>query len=133
MLYYLSLMGFVILFSVFGLFFLPVFGGCFGLIIFFTVLIAFIVFFSLNFIWFLFAAVVIYIIKLMSKYSTWVKLPDQNRYMQEHADCVREHGVNCYSCGSTEVHNRGLIWNNGKMRYYQCAVCRLKLFKSKVL
>ena len=133
MLYYLSLMGFIILFSVFGLFFLPIFSGCFGLIIFFTVLIAFIIFFSLNFIWFLFAAGIIYIIRLMSKYSTWDKLPDQNRYMQEHADCIRGHGVNCYNCGSSEIHNRGLFSNNGKMRYYQCAGCKTKLFKSKVI
>ena len=133
MLYYFALMGFVLFFSLFGLFFLPIFGGCFGLIIFLTVLMAFIIFFSLNFIWFLFAGSIIYLAMLMSKYSKWTKLPDRNRYMQEHEECVLPNAIACCHCGSTELYNYGLFWKNGKMRYYQCVSCKVLLFKSKVL
>ena len=133
MLYYLGVVSLIIFLSIFGLFFLPIFGGCFILIISLAVLVSLIVFLSINFIWFLFAGTIIYVFTIARRYSQWKKLPDQNQYMQDHSECVLTNGMKCCHCGSEDLNNKGLFVNDGKLRYYQCKTCRVKLFRTRIL
>lgn len=123
----------LLFFLVFGAFFSPLIGGCLGVFIVFTLLAAFFVFFSLNFIWFVAAGIVIYLLGFVRKFVAWKKLPEVTTYLAEHPDCKLNVGVSCYNCGSAELVNQGLLNKTGKLRFYTCSQCSTTLFRFKVL
>ena len=122
-----------LLFLFIGAFFSPLIGGCFGVVVVFTLLVAFILFFSVNFIWFLAAGMLIYAFGFVSKLMRWSKLPEINEYLAAHPESKLDVGAACYSCGSSKLVNRGLFKNTGKLRYYTCSQCGSTLFRFKVL
>lgn len=131
--YFLEVFSTFILFLFIGAFFSPLIGGCLGVVIVFSLLVAIIVFFSINFVWFLVAGFLIYALGLVSKLVRWTKLPDINGYTQLHPECKLDNGVACHNCGSTNLINQGLIYKRGKLRYYTCSQCGSTLFRFKVL
>jgi|APCry1669190731_1035312.scaffolds.fasta_scaffold75423_1 hypothetical protein len=122
-----------LLFLFIGAFFSPLIGGCFGVIIVFTILVGLIVFFSLNFVWFLLAGIVIYASSFVIKLIRWSKLPEVNEYLHAHPNSKLEVGVACHNCGSSNLNNQGLISKTGKLRYYTCSSCGTTMFRFKVL
>ena len=122
-----------LLFLFIGAFFSPLIGGCFGVVIIFSLLVGLIIFFSLNFVWFLLAGVVIYASSFIYKFIRWSKLPDVNEYLHAHPNSRLEVGVACHNCGSTNLINQGLIKATGKLRYYTCGSCGTTMFRFKVL
>lgn len=131
--YFLEVISTFLLFLFIGAFFSPLLGGCFGVVLVFTLLIGFIVFFSLNFVWFLAIGLIIYAFGFLNKYFRYNKLPDVNQYLAAHPQCKLEVGVACHNCHSSRLNNRGLYNNRGKLRYYTCAQCGTTLFRFKVL
>ena len=122
-----------LLFLFIGAFFSPLIGGCFGVVVVFTLLVAFIVFFSLNFVWFLAAGLLIYAFGFVNKLLRWSKLPEINEYLLAHPESKLDAGAACYSCGSAKLVNRGLFKRTGRLRYYTCGQCGSTLFRFKVL
>ena len=116
-----------------GPLFFPFFGGC--LAIFFTLFMfgLIIIFFSLNLIWFVIAALCIYCFGIGFKYFKWRKLPDYNQYIMRYPQCKLTNGVSCYNCGSDKTINQGLFNARGRLRFYVCQACGALLFRFKVI
>jgi hypothetical protein len=131
--YFLEVFSTFLLFLFIGAFFSPLIGGCFGVVVVFTIMVALIVFFSINFVWFLAAGLLIYAGGFVSKFMRWSKLPEVNEYLQAHPDSRLDVGVACHNCDSRELINRGLISKTGKLRYYTCGSCGTTMFRFKVL
>lgn len=122
-----------LLFLFIGAFFSPLIGGCFGVVVVFSLLVGLIIFFSLNFVWFLLAGIVIYSLGFIFKFIRWSQLPDVNEYLHTHPNSRLEVGVACHNCGSNNLINQGLIKKTGKLRYYTCSACGTTMFRFKVL
>lgn len=131
--YFLEMLSLFLMFLFIGAFFSPFIGGCFGVVLIFTILIGFVIFFSLNFVWFLAAGIILYVVGFINKYRRYQKLPEINQYLLDHPQCKLDVGVACDSCGSSELTNRGLFSNTGRLRYYTCSQCGSNLFRFKVL
>ena len=131
--YYMDFVVAVILFMILGLFFSPLIGGCFLLLLIFALLGGLLVFFSVNFIWFLLAGLVIYLSRIVVKYLRWQRLPDINQYLAKNPDCKLNVGVACYKCNSESLSNQGLFHQRGKWRFYTCSQCGSVLFRFVVL
>lgn len=131
--YYIELMSIFLFFLIFGAIFSPFLGGCLVLFIILFILGAFIVFFSLNFAWFLVAGVILYVAGFAMKFYKWYKLPDYNEYINRHPECKMENVISCYSCGSDKTVHAGLFNKQSKLRYYICQTCGTTLFRFKVL
>lgn len=131
--YYLEFIAAFVLFMILGLFFSPVIGGCFMLLLVFACLGGLLIFFSLNFIWFLLAGVVIYTVGLVMKYVKWRKLPEITEYLSLYPSCKLNVGVACCKCNSHELSNQGLFNQRSKWRFYTCSQCGSVLFRFCVL
>ena len=131
--YYLEILGTLVLFMFLGLFFSPIFGGCLGLIIILMLFGGFIVFFSINFIWFLLAGLVFYSCGWVIKYYRWLKLPDMPEYLRDNPQCKLEHGVACKHCNSSNIEHQGLYNQNSCLRFYTCTSCGHTLYRFNVL
>jgi hypothetical protein len=121
------------LFLIMGLFFSPFIGGCFMLLLVFTLLGGLLIFFSINFIWFLLAGLFIYVIGLVLKYVKWLKLPNITEYLANHPECKLNVGIACCKCHSENLSNQGLFHQRGKWRFYTCSQCGSVLFRFTVL
>ncbi len=130
---YMQLLGSFLILMFLGLILPPFFGGCFFLIAFFIFLTIIIIFFSLNFIWFLLLGLVIYGYIYFAKYSKWKQLPDLQHYMRENPNCKLDVGVCCNHCQSTNTSQQGLFGISSKFRFYTCNQCGSTLFRFKVL
>ncbi len=130
---YMNLLGIFLLFMFLGVFFPPFFGGCFFLIAFFIFLTIIVIFFSLNFFWFLLIGLGIYGYMYLVKYNKWKKLPDLQQYMTKNPECKLDGGVCCNHCQSTQTSQQGLFSQNSKLRFYTCKQCGSTLFRFKVL
>lgn len=131
--YFIEVISTFLLFLFIGAFFSPLLGGCFSVMLVFTILVGLIIFFSLNFVWFLAVGGVIYILGFLHKYLRYRKLLDINQYLSAHPECKLDVGVACYKCRSSNLTNRGLFGNRSRLRYYTCAQCGTTLFRFKVL
>lgn len=131
--YYIELVSVFLFFLLFGALFSPFLGGCLILFAVLFILGSLIVFFSLNFVWFIAAALIIYLIGFITKFYRWYKLPEYTTYVALHPQCKQENGVACYRCGSDKTIHQGLLNRQSRFRYYVCAVCRNALFRFKVL
>lgn len=131
--YYFEVILTFLFFIVLGTLFSPFLGGCLVLILTFFILGLVIVFFSLNFVWFLAAGLVIYVYGIIRKYIKWYKLPEISQYLTEHPECKLEVGVACYRCGSEHIEHNGLFSKKSKLRFYTCCQCGSTLFRFKVL
>lgn len=116
-----------------GLFFSPVISGCFMLLLIFMVLAGILIFFSLNFIWFLFAGLFIYTAGLVHKYIKWKKLPNLTQYLSKYPECKLNVGVACCKCNSEHLLNQGLFNQRGRWRFYTCQRCGSILFRFTIL
>jgi hypothetical protein len=130
---YLALLGLFLLFLLLGPLFFPVLSGCLTLFFFLFVFGLVIIFFSLNLIWFVIAALVIYCFGIGFKYFKWHKLLDYNQYVMQYPQCKLAQGVCCYSCGSDKTINQGLFNTRSSLRFYLCQTCGTLLFRFKVL
>lgn len=131
--YYIELLSVFFFFLIFGTIFSPFLGGCLVISLVLFILGAIVVFFSLNFIWFLVAGLIIYTMGFIVKLYNWLKLPDYNGYVNRHPECKSDDSLCCYSCGSEKITTHGLLYNQSKLRYYLCNVCGTTLFRFKVL
>jgi hypothetical protein len=131
--YYIEVISVFLFFLFFGAIFSPFLGGCFVLFLILFVLGAFIVFFSLNFIWFLTAALILYLAGFAIKFYRWYKLPDYTGYINLHPECKLDNSVSCYKCSSNNIIHNGLFNKQSKLRYYVCRVCGTTIFRFKVL
>ncbi len=131
--YFFEVFATFLLFLFIGAFFSPLIGGCFGVVVVFTLLVALVVFFSLNFIWFLAAGLLIYAFGFVNKFIRWSKLPEINEFLVAHPDSKLDVGVACHQCGSAQLINNGLFKKSGVLRYYTCGQCGSTLFRFKVL
>lgn len=131
--YFFEMLSIFALLMFFGLFFGPFFGGCLGLMIMLIMLGGFLLFFSLNFIWFILVGCLIYIASGAVKYYRWYKLPDLNSYLLKHPECRLDAGVSCYSCKSNHTAHQGLYGRRSKWRFYSCTQCGTTLFRFHVL
>lgn len=131
--YFFEVFSTFLLFLFVGAFFSPFLGGCFGIVLVFTFLVALIIFFSLNFFWFLGIGLFIYAFGFITKYIKYQKLPEINDYLAAHPGTKLEVGVACRNCGSAQLNNIGLFKKTGKLRYYTCAQCGTQMFRFKVL
>lgn len=131
--YYFEILSTFLFLMLIGAIFSPIFYGCFGMLLVFMLLSMFIVFFSLNFIWFLLAGVVIYTVGGIVKWWKWQKLLDVNEYLQQHPECRLNVGVACHKCGSDKLTSHGIIYHRSKWRFYVCSSCGSTLFRFKVL
>ncbi len=131
--YYFELMSTFLFLLLIGAFFTPVLGGCFVIFLVLFILSGFLIFFSVNFVWFLSAGLIIYACGFVAKFWRWQKLPDVNEYLAQHPGCKLPVGVACYKCGSDKLLNQGLFNNRNKWRFYVCNSCGSTLFRFKVL
>jgi hypothetical protein len=131
--YYIELISVFLFFLFFGAIFSPFLGGCLVLFLVLLVLGSFIVFFSLNFVWFLAAGLILYLAGFAAKFYRWHKLPDYNNYINTHPECKQENLISCYNCGSEKIKHNGLFNKQSKLRYYVCLTCGTTLFRFKVL
>ena len=131
--YFIEVFSVFLFFLFIGAFFSPFIGGCIGVIIVFSLLVGFIIFFSLNFIWFLAVGLVFYAVGFIIKYIRYHNLPDINQYISKYPNVKLADGVVCYNCGSTDFANRGLLNSKSKLRYYSCNQCGTVLFRFRVL
>ncbi len=131
--YYFELMSTFLFLLLFGALFSPVLGGCFIIFLIFFLLTGFVVFFSLNFVWFLLAGIIIYAGGFAIKFWRWHQLPDINDYLNTYPNCKLPVGVACHKCGSDKLLNQGLLQNKSKWRFYVCNSCGSMLFRFKVL
>jgi hypothetical protein len=131
--YYIELFSVFLFFLIFGAIFSPFLGGCLVLILMLFLLGGFIVFFSLNFVWFIVAGLILYLLGFVSKFYRWYKLPDYNEYINRYPQCKLDDGVNCFKCSSEKTIHNGLFHKQSKLRYYSCATCGSALFRFKVL
>ncbi|HLX54023.1 MAG TPA: hypothetical protein VKR58_08775 [Aquella sp.] len=131
--YFIELFSVFLFFLIFGAIFSPFLGGCLVLLLMLFILGAFIVFFSLNFIWFIVAGLILYLIGFITKFYRWYHLPDYNEYINRHPQCKLDNAVSCFKCGSDKTIHNGLFNRQGKLRYYICATCGTTLFRFRVL
>jgi hypothetical protein len=131
--YYLELLFSFIALMVFGMIFSPFFGGCLGAVIILLLLVGFIIFFSLNFIWFLLAGGILYACGALIKYWRWYKLPQLQEYLSLHPECKLAVGVSCCNCNSQQISHHGLFHQTSKTRFYSCDQCGSVLFRFRVL
>ncbi len=131
--YFLEVFAVLFFFLLMGAFFSPIIGGCLGVIIIFGILTAFFIFFSINFLWFVAAGVIIYLIGFIRRFINWRKLPEVNQYLSLHPQCKLDMGVSCYNCGSSQLTHHGLLHKSSKLRFYTCSDCGTTLFRFKVL
>jgi hypothetical protein len=131
--YYIELISVFLFFLIFGAIFSPFLGGCLVLLFMLFILGSFILFFSLNFIWFIVAGIILYLIGFVTKFYRWYKLPDYNEYVRLHPECKLDSRVSCSRCDSDKTVHNGLFNKQSKLRYYVCATCGALLFRFKVL
>lgn len=131
--YYFEMVSMFLLMCLFGALFLPFWGGCFLIMLIFMVIWFLIVFFSMNFFWFLAIGLFIYIYNFVRKYQKWLKLPDVSQYLASHPNCKLEVGISCCYCGSDKLINHGLLNKRSKHRFYVCSRCGSTLFRSTIL
>src|SRR3990167_9810915 len=118
--YYFEILSTLLFFIFIGAVFSPVLGGCFIILLMLLILSGVIVFFSINFVWFLAAGLIIYAFNFGVKFWRWYKLPDVNEYLSAHPGCKLSVGVACYNCGSDKLLNQGLLHNKSRWRFYVC-------------
>ncbi len=133
MLYYMEMLGAFVLFMFLGLMFSPFLGGCFMIMLVLFLLGGFIVFFSINFIWFLIAGLIFYSCGWVVKFYRWHKLPDMHKYLEQNPQCRLSHGVACNHCNSDNIKHTGLFNQNSRWRYYTCNSCGHTLYRFMVL
>ncbi len=133
MLYYMEMLGAFVLFMFLGLMFSPFLGGCFMLMIILFLLGGFIIFFSINFIWFLIAGLAFYLCGWIIKFYRWYQLPDMHKYLQNNSQCRLSQGVSCRNCNSDNIKHIGLFNQNSRWRYYTCNSCGHTLYRFTVL
>ncbi|MFN8770074.1 MAG: hypothetical protein ACK5Z5_01660 [Neisseriaceae bacterium] len=131
--YYLEILGTIILFMFLGLFFSPFVGGCFGLLFILLILSGVIVFFSINFIWFLLLGLILYSFGWIIKYYRWHKLPTLDKYLENSPHSKLVSGIACCNCNSDSIINYGLLSQNSRFRYYVCKSCGHTLYRFTVL
>jgi len=131
--YFLEIFSIFLLFMFVGLIFSPVLGGCFALLIVLLIFSGVIIFFSLNFIWFLLAGLIFYAISFGIKYYRWYKLPEVNAYLEENPQCRLEQGISCKYCNSTDIHHHGLFNRKSRSRFYVCSSCGHTLYRFNIL
>lgn len=132
-LYYLEVLGSIALFMLLGLFFSPFFGGCFGLILILFILSAVIIFFSINFIWFLLFGLAFYVLSWGLKYYRWYKLPKLDEYLEQNPQCKLSSAISCKHCNSDNIEHQGLFNIRSRWRFYNCKSCGQVLYKFTVL
>lgn len=131
--YNFELLSAFLFFLVIGAIFSPFLSGCVVLLFILFMFGAIVVFFSLNFIWFVIAGSILYLISFISKYRRWHKLPIFAQYVSLHPNCEVGDSVCCYNCGSSNTQHHGLFSKKGRLRYYVCSACGTNLFRFKVL
>lgn len=131
--YFVELVSVFLFFLLVGAIFTPFLGGCFILFLVLLILGAVVVFFSLNFVWFILAGVLFYLAGFVIKLYKWYQLPDYNAYATKHPGCKKDDVICCYSCGSDKTIHKGLLNHKSKLRYYACSLCGAILFRFKVL
>lgn len=131
--YYFEMLSLFVFFMLCISLFTPFFGGCLILSIFFLLFGGLVIFFSLNFIWFLAGGILIYGYLLLHKLLKWRRLPDINQYLHDHPECKLAVGVCCYKCHVAQLNNVGLFHQGSKRRFYLCGNCGTTLFRFKVL
>jgi hypothetical protein len=131
--YYIEVMSVFLFLLVFGAIFAPFLGGCLVLLLVLFILGSLIVFFSLNFIWFIIAGLILYSAGFIARFYKWYHLPDYNEYISLHPQCKLDTGVSCFKCSSDKTLHAGLFNKQSKLRYYICSSCKTMLFRFKVL
>ena len=131
--YYLEVIGTVLMFMFLGLFFSPFFGGCLGIFLILFILGAIIVFFSINFIWFLLVGLIFYMFGWILKYYKWYKFPTLDAYLGGSPHCRLSNGILCKHCNSANIKHIGLFNQSSRWRYYLCESCGQMLYRFTVL
>lgn len=133
LLYYLEMLGGIFIFMFLGLFFSPFVGGCFGLLLVLFILGGILVFFSINFVWFLLFGLILYLFGWATKYYRWRKLSTLDEYLEKSPNCKLANGIACCYCQSDHIMHYGLFNTNSRWRYYVCKSCGHTLYRFTVL
>lgn len=64
---------------------------------------------------------------LGDNYKAW---PTVEQYLDKNPDLLKEHGIECISCGSTHIHNWGISSSSDPRRVHLCDRCGAKLYRS---
>lgn len=133
MVYYLEVISTILFLLFLGIFFGPVFGGCFSVIVFLFILGVIVVFLSINFIWIIAIGLIFYFFGWAIKFYRWYKLPTLFEYFEQNPSCNLGSGILCKHCNSAHISHEGLLNQRSKYRYYMCDVCGHVLYRFKVL
>ncbi len=132
----LEIIGGLVFFGFMGflsLLILPSLFGIFGFVFLFILLIGLLVFFSLNFVWIFLFAISYYIVRSVTKYMRYNKLPNYDEYLSNNVNVYQNGKVVCKFCGSEHLTHQGLFSHRDRNRIYSCLRCRQWLYRFKVL